>query len=199
MRDSLIILIFFVMGIILAYTGMIPAIFLEGDLTLHALWLLMALVGLSLGADKRLAQIIRTLRLPVLLPPLATTIGTFMGAIAASFLLALGMADCLAVASGFAYYSLSSIFITEYKGPDLGAMALICNISRELFTLLLTPILVRFFGPLAAITSGGATTMDTTLPIITLASGRQWILPAITHAVIIDFSVPFWVTLFCAL
>ena len=38
--------------------------------------------------------------------------------------------------SGFGYYSLSSIFITEYKGAELGTIALLSNISREIITLL---------------------------------------------------------------
>lgn len=105
----------------------------------------------------------------------------------------------MAVGSGMGYYSLSSIFITEYKGPELGTVALLSNIFREIMTLLCAPLLVRWFGNLAPIASGGATTMDTTLPIITRCAGQQFVVVSIFHGFVTDFSVPFLVTFFCSI
>ncbi|WP_300909036.1 lysine exporter LysO family protein [uncultured Desulfovibrio sp.] len=199
MSGSLLILAFFGAGVGLARLGLIPRYFMEHDVTLYVLWLLMLLVGLSIGADRRLGEILRTLRPRVLLLPLATTVGTFAGVAAASLFLAYSLADCLAVGAGFAYYSLSSIFITQYKGAELGTVALLSNILREILTLVGTPLLVRLLGPLAPISCGGASTMDTTLPVIARYAGREWIFISIVHAMILDFSVPFWVILFCSL
>lgn len=199
MSGSLLILAFFGAGVGLARLGLIPRYFMEHDVTLYVLWLLMLLVGLSIGADRRLGEILRTLRPRVLLLPLATTVGTFAGVAAASLFLAYSLADCLAVGAGFAYYSLSSIFITQYKGAELGTVALLSNILREMLTLVGTPLLVRLLGPLAPISCGGASTMDTTLPVIARYAGREWIFISIVHAMILDFSVPFWVILFCSL
>ena len=199
MSGSLLILAFFGAGLGLARLGLIPRYFVEHDATLYVLWLLMGLVGLSIGSDRRLGEILRTLRPRVLLLPLATTVGTFAGVAAASLFLAYSLADCLAVGAGFAYYSLSSIFITQYKGAELGTVALLSNILREILTLVGTPLLVRLLGPLAPISCGGASTMDTTLPIIARYAGRDWILVSIVHAMILDFSVPFWVIFFCTL
>ena len=150
-------------------------------------------------SDQTGGEILRTLRPRVLLLPLATTVGTFAGVAAASLFLAYSLADCLAVGAGFAYYSLSSIFITQYKGAELGTVALLSNILREILTLVGTPLLVRLLGPLAPISCGGASTMDTTLPIIARYAGRDWIFVSIVHAMILDFSVPFWVIFFCTL
>lgn len=199
MSGSLLILVFFGAGLGLARLGLIPRYFVEHDATLYVLWLLMGLVGLSIGSDRRLGEILRTLRPRVLLLPLATTVGTFAGVAAASLFLAYSLADCLAVGAGFAYYSLSSIFITQYKGAELGTVALLSNILREILTLVGTPLLVRLLGPLAPISCGGASTMDTTLPIIARYAGRDWIFVSIVHAMILDFSVPFWVIFFCTL
>ena len=199
MSGSLLILAFFGAGLGLARLGLIPRYFVEHDATLYVLWLLMGLVGLSIGSDRRLSEILRTLRPRVLLLPLATTVGTFAGVAAASLFLAYSLADCLAVGAGFAYYSLSSIFITQYKGAELGTVALLSNILREILTLVGTPLLVRLLGPLAPISCGGGSTMDTTLPIIARYAGRDWIFVSIVHAMILDFSVPFWVVFFCTL
>ena len=199
MKGSLIILFFFCSGVMLSRLGLIPAYLLEHDCTVYALWLLMLLVGISIGSDRRLGEILRTLRPRVLLLPLATTAGTFAGTALASLFLTYSVSECMAVGAGFAYYSLSSIFISQYKGAELGTIALISNIARELATLLLTPLLARYLGPLMPITCGGASTMDTTLPVITRYCGKEWIFVSIVHAMILDFSVPFWVIFFCTL
>ncbi len=129
---------------------------------------------------------------------------TIMGTLCATAIASLGMphrslADCLAVGSGFGYYSLSSILITQYQGPELGTVALLANIVREVITLLGAPLLVRYFGPLSPISCGGATTMDTTLPIITRSSGEDFVILSLFHGFLVDFSVPFLVTFFCTL
>lgn len=73
------------------------------------------------------------------------------------------------------------------------------NIIREMITLLLTPLLAKWFGPLAPISSGGATTMDTTLPIITQTVGQRYVALSIYHGFVTDFTVPFVVTMWCTL
>ncbi|MTJ91914.1 MAG: lysine exporter LysO family protein [Desulfovibrio sp.] len=199
MKGSLIILFFFCSGVLLARLDLIPSYLIEHDCTVYALWLLMLLVGISIGSDRRLGEILRTLRPRVLLLPMATTVGTFAGTALASLFLAYSVSECMAVGAGFAYYSLSSIFISQYKGAELGTIALISNIARELITLLLTPLLAKKFGPLIPISCGGASTMDTTLPVITRYCGKEWIFVSIVHAMVLDFSVPFWVIFFCTL
>lgn len=198
MKGSLIILFFFCSGLALSRLELVPDYLLHHDLTLYTLWILMLLVGLSIGSDRRLGEILRSLRPKVLLLPLATTVGTFAGTAFISLFLVYSATECMAVGAGFAYYSLSSIFITQYKGPELGTIALISNIIRELFTLLFTPLLARLMGPLAPIACGGASTMDTTLPIITRYCGNNWIFISIVHAMLLDFSVPFWVIFLCS-
>ena len=77
-------------------------------------------------------------------------------------------------------------------------MALLANVFRELLTLFLAPWIVRCFGPLALISAGGATTADTTLPAVIRYSGRDYLLLSVFHGVLMDFSVPFFVSFLCA-
>jgi uncharacterized membrane protein YbjE (DUF340 family) len=107
--------------------------------------------------------------------------------------------DSMAVGSGLGYYSLSSIFITEFKGAELGTIALLSNISREILALQLAPVFVKYFGKLAPISAGGATTMDTTLPIIMKFSGKEYMVLSVFHGFLTDLSVPFLVTIFCSI
>lgn len=75
----------------------------------------------------------------------------------------------------------------------------LANIIREMITLLLTPLLAKWFGPLAPISSGGAKTMGTTLPIITQTVGQRYVALSIYHGFVTDFTVPFFVTMWCTL
>ena len=130
----------------------------------------------------------------------STAVGTLAGAALATPLLPpLAVTDTLAVGSGFGYYSLSSIFIADFRGAELGTVALLCNVMREIFTLLAAPLVARWCGPLAAVSIGGATTFDTTLPVITQAAGKPYAVVSIFHGCTLDFSVPFLVTFFCTL
>ena len=198
MKGSIIIVSFFIAGTLLGRFDLLPAVLVNNDYSVYALYALMFLVGISIGSDEKAIQALRNQNLKIFLVPLGTIVGTLFGVYLVSFFLAGRSAtDCLAVGSGFGYYSLSSIFITQYKGAELGVIALMSNIIREIFTLLLAPLLVMWFGKLAPISAGGATTMDTTLPIITKFSGKEFVIIAISHGILVDFTVPFLVTFFC--
>ena len=200
MKGSLIIVGFFILGTLCGLFQVIPFNIAETDFSFYALCALMFCVGISIGHDPQTIQNFRTLNPRLIFLPVMTILGTLAGSAVVSLILThRSVTDCLAVGSGFGYYSLSSIFITEYRGAELGTIALLANISREILTLLAAPLLVRWFGNLAPISAGGATTMDTTLPIITHTAGQQFVVVSIFHGFIVDFSVPFLVTLFCSL
>lgn len=198
MKGSLIIISFFIVGVLLGRFVELPDFITANDPTLYALYTLMFLVGISIGSDKKALQALKQQNLKIILVPVGTIVGTLLGSALISLVLqGRSLTDCLAVGSGFGYYSLSSIFITQYKGAELGTIALVSNIIRELITLLAAPLLVRYFGKLAPISVGGATTMDTTLPIITRYSGKEFVVISIFHGISVDFCVPFLVTFFC--
>ena len=200
MKSSLIILSFFALGLLLGVFRMLPQQWVDSSITFYVLCLLMFSVGLSLGHDKDSVRKFRSLSPRLLLLPAMTVLGTFLGVTAVSVLIkGRTFSELLAVSSGFGYYSLSSVLITQYKGVELGAIALLANIIRVVITLLFAPWMVRFFGPLAPVSAGGATTMDTTFPVIIRNSGKEFSILSIYHGFITDLSVPFLVTFFCSL
>lgn len=200
MKGSLIIVSFFAAGVLLGRFAEVPSLLAAEEPTLYALYALMLLVGVSIGSDKKALQALRQQNMRIVLVPLATVVGTLGGAALVSLVLSgRSLTDCLAVGSGFGYYSLSTIFITQYKGAELGTIALVSNITRELIALLAAPLLVRYFGKLAPIAVGGATTADTTLPVITKYCGKEWVIVSIVHGITVDLSVPFLVTFFCTI
>ena len=208
MRSSFIIIAAFVVGVVAAVSELLPTWLTDGSVAMWVLYALMLQVGVGIGSDPRLKEILRSLSPRLLLLPCATIVGTMVASAAVSLLISRwSVAEVMAAGSGMGYYSLSSILITQLKEPtvgavvaaELGTVALVANILREMLTLTLAPLMVRWFSPVAPICSGGATTMDVTLPVITQYAGREWVFVAIVHGVVVDFSVPFWVSLFCAL
>ena len=203
MKGSIIIIAFFALGIAVGLqfsTCNLQFSIFNLHFSTFTLYALMFCVGISIGSDTKTLKSFKDVNPRLMLLPVMTVVGTLAGTAAASALLPhRHLFDCLAIGSGFGYYSLSSIFITEYKGAELGTIALLANIMREIITLLCAPLLVRYFGKLAPISMGGATTMDTTLPIITRTSGQDYVIVSIFHGFCVDFSVPFLVTFFCSI
>lgn len=208
MKGSLIIVGFFVLGCLLGWSDVLPSSITEQNFTIYVLYLLMLQVGLSIGSDKKLKEILSSIRPHLLLVPIATITGTLIASALISLLISRwSVFECLAVGSGFAYYSLSSILITELKEPalgvqlaaELGTIALMANIFREIMALLGAPLFLKYFGRLAPISAGGATTMDTTLPVITRYCGKDMVFVSIFHGILVDLTVPLFVSFFCSL
>lgn len=200
MKGSLIIVGFFVLGTICGVCHLLPFDIAETNISYYALCALMFSVGLSVGNDPQTLKNFRSLNPRLVFLPIMTILGTLAGSAAVSLILThRSITDCLAVGSGFGYYSLSSIFITEYKGTELGTIALLANIFREMMALLGAPLIRKYFGKLAPISAAGVNSMDVLLPSITQYSGKDVIPIAIFHGILIDMSVPVFVSFFCNL
>ena len=200
LRGSVVIVAFFAAGCACGVSGIMPSLFTESDMSFYALCALILSVGMGVGSDTRTLHSFRKLGIRYALLPVCTMVGTLVAvAIASLGLPHRPLPDVLASGAGFAYYSLSSILITEYRGPELGTMALLANVFREVITLLGAPLIKRVFGPLAPISCGGAASMDSTLPVITQVCGKEMMPVSVFHGFVVDTSVPFWVTFFCTL
>ena len=167
MKGSLIVIVFFCVGCIMGVFNKFQ--FDTHTVSMYILYALMLQVGISIGSNKNLKAIISHLHPKMLLIPLGTITGTLLFSALASILLSQwSVFDCMAVGSGFAYYSLSSILITQFKEPtigiqlatELGTIALLTNIFREMMALLGTPLIKKYFGKLAPISAAGVNSMD---------------------------------------
>jgi len=192
MKNSLTIVGFFVFGIFIGLSNLLPQIFVEIDFSIYALYILMFLVGVGIGADKKVWEILKNAKLKIVLVPLTVIVGTAIGVtIVSMFLKDVSLRESLAIGAGYGYYSLSSILISQISGEALGVVALIANIAREITTLLVTPLFAKYFGKIAPIASGGATSMDTTLPIIIKFVGKEYAIISVFSGIVLTMLVPF--------
>lgn len=197
MKSSASLLLLFLAGVLLGNRGWLPAGLNKGDdLAFYTLLLLLFFVGIGVGGDADTWRVVRQANVKIILVPTAVVGGTLAGAAAFSLLLpTVNVREALAVGAGFGYYSLSSIVITELHGQQLGIVALLANVLRELMTLWLAPLFARRLGRLAPIAAGGATAMDTTLPVISRFAGRDYAAIAVFSGVVLTVLVPLLITL----
>lgn len=206
MKQSIIVIMMFVLGCII---GDIYAPNWDlHNVSMMILYALMFQVGLSVGCSPNLKAILRNFKPKMLLLPLATISGTLLfSAIISVALVQWRVTDCMAVGSGMGYYSLSSILITQLKVPtlgqqvaaELGTIALLANICREMTALICAPLIHRIFGPLATVTAAGVTSVDVCLPAINRTCGKDMVPIALFHGMLIDMSVPLLVPFLCEL
>ena len=196
MKGSILLFLMFILGI--ACGNILPSIqYVNFDISSMILLLLMFSVGINLGSSKEFIDIIRKADLQILLVSAITIAGTFAGmTIFSFFTIDFSLKELLAVGSGFGYYSLSSMIISKISSETLAVVALLSNIFREIISIILTPLLVKYFGGISPIVSAGATSMDTALPVIVKFSGSAYVFHAVFNGIVLTLLVPFLVVFF---
>ncbi|NYU07886.1 LysO family transporter [Leclercia sp. M50] len=122
---------------------------------------------------------------------------SLIGGVINAFILDLPLNTALAMASGFGWYSLSGILLTESFGPVIGSAAFFNDLGRELIAIMLIPGLVRRSRS-TALGLCGATSMDFTLPVLQRSGGLEMVPAAIVHGFILSLLVPVMMAFFSA-
>ncbi len=136
----------------------------------YLLYMLLLLAGYSIGGLEGLGENLGGGRDGVLLAVSCLIGGALGGGLVGFFI---GVDPLVGVAMGLAsgWYSLVGplLYVVD---PVYGAVGLLGNMLREALHLMLYPVLARRI-PLAAIALGGATTMDTGLPVVAAYAGER--------------------------
>ncbi|MBS6056792.1 MAG: lysine exporter LysO family protein [Pantoea sp.] len=122
-------------------------------------------------------------------------LSAFVGGILAALMLGLPLTTGLALASGYGWYSLSGILMTESFGPVIGSAAFFNDLLRELLAIMLIPALIRQHRS-SALGLCGATSMDFTLPVLQRAGGIEIVPAAIVHGFALSLAAPVLIALF---
>lgn len=130
--------------------------------------------------------------------PMITLAGTLAGSAVVALILGTPVTRMLAAGSGFGWYSLSGILISDLGSPALGSASFLGNLGRELIALMVIPLLGEKF-PGSAIACAGATSMDVTLPIIGKSAGYRYVSASMYHGTVLSFLVPLLVPFFFGL
>lgn len=158
-----------------------------------ALCIMLVGVGIDLGSQRQTWLRLRALGWKVLLVPALVAVGSLAGAVAGGTMLGMPFNEASAIGAGFGWYSLSGVLIAKIYSVETGALAFLTNVSRELIAFMLIPVLAAKLGHLVAVSPGGATTMDTTLPLIAKTTDVDTTVIAVVNGTILSSMVPFLV------
>ncbi|HEC2562853.1 lysine exporter LysO family protein [Raoultella ornithinolytica] len=162
----------------------------------YTLIFLLFLIGIQLRNNgMTLRQIVLNRR--GMIVAVVVTVSSLVGGVINAFILDLPLKTGLAMASGFGWYSLSGILMTESFGPVIGSAAFFNDLSRELLAIMLIPGLVRRSRS-TALGLCGATSMDFTLPVLQRSGGVEIVPAAIVHGFVLSLLVPVLIALFSA-
>ncbi len=134
--------------------------------------LLIFFVGWEMGSDVERVRNVLKKGYKLLLIPFSSILGSIAAGFVIGFFLKMGPEGGAVVASGMGWYSFTGSFLASQGYEKLGAVAFTANIFRELLTIFLAPLLVKI-DTMAPVASGGATSMDSTLGVIRLVSGKE--------------------------
>ena len=155
---------------------------------------LLFLVGIQLRSNNISIKHILLNKIGII-TTIVVTISAFLGGIVASFVLDLPARVGLAMSSGFGWYSLSGILMTEAHGPVIGSATFLNDILRELCAIILIPTLVKRY-QLTTLGLCGATSMDFTLPMLQKGGGIAIVPAAIAQGFLLTLIMPIFITLF---
>ncbi len=156
------------------------------------LLVLILLVGLDLtqiDLDKKY------LTYNMILIPFLVVLGSLIGGVLASYVSDESLKISLALSSGFGWFTLSSVLLSDAYGVEYGSMALLTDLFRELIAI----VLLYFLGqkrPKLAIGASGATALDSTLPIIKQTCSSNYIPTALFSGFVLTVLAPIFITIF---
>lgn len=163
-------------------------------LSSHTQWFLYVLmfsVGISVGLQKGVFRGIRQYHLKILMIPFGIIAGSMAGGALCGILLPYTMSQSLSVAGGLGWYSLAGVTIGNLAGTSLGSIAFLSNLMREIGSFFMIPFVSRHFNFYTCIAPAGATSEDTTLPMIIRYTNEETVIFSVLNGIICSFCVPF--------
>ncbi|MEG1072154.1 MAG: lysine exporter LysO family protein, partial [Oscillospiraceae bacterium] len=160
-----------------------------GDVINFGLYLILFLVGIDMGRQGTILGDIKAAGFKVLLVPLAVIIGTLGAAALAGIFLPMGVKDAMAAAAGFGWYSLAPTLLAPYC-LSVSAVAFLSNVMREIFSIVLIPVVAHRMGFIEAVALPGAASMDTVLPVVIGSTSERITLYSFTSGVVLSLLVP---------
>ena len=127
------------------------------EILMSALYFMVFVAGIEIGGNR---HIIKKICIPT-----AVTIGSLGGAALSAFVTGMEMRDALLVGSALGWYSLSSVVISTLYSVEIGTIAFLANMLREVLAFLAIPLLVKI-NKFLALAPSGAATMDSGLPVV---------------------------------
>ncbi len=158
-----------------------------------SLVLLLFVMGLTFGSDKEAIIRMKKAGLKILVFPLSVALGSILGGLVGGLILGINIFASMAVSAGYGWYTLAGPLVGQLFGAEFLALGFTVNFLRELLTITTISLTVKIdkYTPIAI---GGATTMDTTLPVIVRYCGSESLITAFSSGFTLSLIAPFTIT-----
>lgn len=163
------------------------------QLSAGLLYLLIILVGIDLASIELAGLTRQHWKVPGI-----AIVATVLAAGICSFVLPRNFKELLVLGSGFGWFSLSGPLVGKLLGPEQGTFALLTDLIREFYAILLLYLLGKQY-PGAVIGVCGATAMDSTLPFIKNNCSALNVQIAIFSGFVLTVLAPVFIILFASL
>ncbi len=167
-------------------------------LTAHTQWLLYLLmfsVGISVGLHKGIWDKIRQYHVKILVIPGGIIIGSLAGGVLCGLLLNYPVNQAVSIAGGLGWYSLAGVSIGNLAGAELGSIAFLSNLMREIGAFFMIPYISRHFNVYTCIAPAAATSEDTTLPMMIRYTNEETVVLSVLNGIICSAVVPVLISL----
>lgn len=154
------------------------------------LYLLMFSVGISVGMYRGLAAKIRQYHLRIFLIPAGIMLGSVAGGVLCALLLHMPWNYGAAIAGGMGWYSLAGATIGRLAGAEMGSVAFLSNLMREIFSYLIIPCIALKLNYYTSIAPAGAISEDTTLPMMLKYTNEETVVLSVLNGMICSLFVP---------
>lgn len=159
------------------------------------LYILMFTVGISIGMQRGIFSKIREYHLKIFIIPAGIIAGSLLGGVICALMLNMPIGYGAAIASGLGWYSLSGVTISSMASAELGSIAFISNLMREMFSFIVIPIIATRLNYYTCIAPAGATSEDTTLPVMLKYTNEETVVLSVFNGVICSMMVPILISL----
>lgn len=157
------------------------------------LCLLLFFVGMDIGNSGDIFSKLKKFGKKIWFLPVSTIIGSLIGGYVGSIFTTLSAGQGIAISAGLGWYSLSAVELSKISA-ELGSLAFLTNVLRELLSIFSVPFIAKYIGSLESVSVAGATAMDTLLPIINKNNSADIAVVAFFSGIVLTTAVPFLVT-----
>lgn len=162
----------------------------SGNILVIGLCILLFFVGMDIGREGTVVANFKKAGWRVFVFPLAIIIGTLAGSLIGGLIFpSLGIRGALSVGSGFGWYTLAPVMLADYS-VSVSAVSFLHNVMRELFGILLIPLVAKKIGYIETISLPGAAAMDVCLPIVEKATRGDIAVYSFLSGVVLTVVVP---------
>ena len=167
-----------------------PLVAWMAENTTTLLNILMLLVGISVGMHEGILRGVRENGIQLLLLPVGIVAGSLLGGWLCCLIGGQPLREGMAIAGGLGWYSLSGVTIGNLSGAQFGSIAFLSNLMREIFSFFSIPVLARRLNAYCCIAAAGATSEDTTLPMMIRYTSEENVVLSVLNGVICSACVP---------